>query len=193
VLSWRQVSRRGSFFVAALGGLVFAAAGCGGSKGPTVASLGTTTTAGQQATSARPSAASLATCLTSHGIAAAVGSGAGGSSGSHITIAGVTVTGNADPGSPQFQAAVQACRKFLPGGGPPQLTPAQQAAASKAMLRFAECMRAHGLPNFPDPNSDGRFPLSGLRGVGPSSPLAASAFKKCESLQPKVGPRIVIS
>ena len=184
---------RGSAVIAALAALVFVAAGCGGAKAPSVASLGTTTPAGQQqTTSVRPSSARLATCLTAHGIAAAVGSGAGGSTGSQITIAGVTVTGNADPGSPQFQAAVQACRKFLPGGGPPQLTPAQQAAASKAMLRFAECMRAHGVPNFPDPSGDGRFPLGSLRAIGPSSPLVSSAFKTCASLEPKVGPRLVL-
>ena len=31
----------------------------------------------------------------------------------------MVISGSVDPSSPQFQAALQACRKFLPGGGPP--------------------------------------------------------------------------
>jgi hypothetical protein len=102
----------------------------------------------------------------------------------------MTISGNVDPDSPQFQSAMQACRKYLPGGGPPTLTPAQQAEAAKAMLRFATCMRSNGVPSFPDPNGEGRFPLGSLSELDPNSPLVQSAFKACESLEPKVGPRI---
>jgi hypothetical protein len=100
----------------------------------------------------------------------------------------VVVTGNVDPSSPQFQAALQACRKYLPGGGPPSLTPAQRAVARKAMTSFAACMRKHGPANFPDPSSDGLLPLH--LGIDLNSPLVARAFKACESLEPTVGPRI---
>lgn len=31
----------------------------------------------------------------------------------------------------------------------------------KQALKFAQCMRAHGVPNFPDPGSDGSFSFSG--------------------------------
>jgi hypothetical protein len=53
--------------------------------------------------------------------------------------------------SPAFQTAYNACRKNLPGGqpGPPPPTAAQ----ARAGLAFARCMRAHGVPNFPDPLS----------------------------------------
>jgi hypothetical protein len=46
-----------------------------------------------------------------------------------------------------------ACGASHPDAGPPAgQTPYQQAAA------YAHCMRAHGDPGFPDPNSQGLFP-----------------------------------
>jgi hypothetical protein len=172
-----------------LAGLGLAAAGCGGSKAPSVASLSASTTTGPSSTSssttpAKPSRAGFAACLTAHGFQASAGSGG------NLTVFGVSISGNVDPSSPQFQAALAACRKFLPGGGPPTLTPAQEAAASKAMLSFAACMRRHGVPNFPDPSGSGLFPFAGLKGLDPTSPAFQAAFKSCESLEPKVGPRI---
>ena len=51
--------------------------------------------------------------------------------------------------SPAFQTAYDTCRKDLRGGqpGPPPPTAAQ----ARAGLAIARCMRAHGVPNFPDP------------------------------------------
>jgi hypothetical protein len=108
---------------------------------------------------------------------------------SSVSIGGVVVSGNADPNSPQFQAALRACRKYLPAG-PPPLSQAEQAAAVKAMVAFTSCMRTHGVPSFPDPNSQGLIPLAAMNGIDPSSPLVLTAFKGCESLEPTVGPRI---
>ena len=172
-----------------------AAAGCGGSKTPSVASLGTTSTSTTgaagvgAATAARPSTAALAACFESHGFAASVGSAATAPSRA-LSILGVTIGGNVNPDSPQFQAALQACRKFLPGGGPPSLTPAEQSAAAKAMLNFASCMRKDGVPSFPDPDGRGRFPFASISTLDPSTPLFQHAFKSCQSLEPKVGPRV---
>lgn len=167
------------------------AAGCGSSKTPSVASLTTTsTTAGAGAggaQSTKPSRAALASCFVAHGFQASVGTGGGGRS---LSVFGVAIGGNVDPDSSQFQAAMQACRKFLPGGGPPTLTPAQQAEAAKAMLNFATCMRKKGVPAFPDPNGQGRFPFASIGKLDPTAPLFQSAFKSCQSLEPKVGPRI---
>jgi hypothetical protein len=174
--------------------LAVAAAGCGSSKTPSVASLATTTTTGNTTPGAggtqstKPSRAALASCFSAHGFQASVGSGDGG--GNSLTVFGVTIGGNVDPDSPQFRAAMQACRKFLPGGGPPTLTPAQRAAAANAMLSFASCMRKDGVLRFPDPNGQGRFPFSSISKLDSSAPLFQSAFKACQSLEPKVGPRI---
>ena len=70
---------------------------------------------------------------------------------------GVMITGDIGPSSPQFQSAQRACAKFLPGGGPPQLTPAQKAERARALAALAACMRKHGVSKFPDPNGQGGF------------------------------------
>ena len=51
--------------------------------------------------------------------------------------------------SPAYQAAMKACRRLAPSGfgQPTHLSASQRQAA----LRFAHCMRTHGVPQFPDP------------------------------------------
>jgi hypothetical protein len=55
-----------------------------------------------------------------------------------------------DPGSPQFTAALSACRHLvgLPSGPPPMLTAAQ----IHSLVKAAQCMRAHGFASYPDPD-----------------------------------------
>ena len=55
-----------------------------------------------------------------------------------------------DPNSPTFMAAYEACRKDLTSGGPGG-PPAPSAAQLRFALAFAECVRKHGFPRFPDP------------------------------------------
>lgn len=200
----RRVSRRGAVLATGLASLALVAAGCGGSKSPSVANLETTASSSAASStnvsggastvgvatshSATSSRAGLASCLTAHGFQSAVGSAATAAN-SSVSIGGVVVSGNVDPNSPQFQAAMQACRKYLPAG-PPPLSQAEQAAAAKAMEAFASCMRTRGVPSFPDPNSQGLIPFAAMNGIDPSSPLVLTAFRACEPLEPKVGPRI---
>jgi hypothetical protein len=97
-----------------------------------------------------------------------------------------------DPKSPQFQAAEKACRKLLPGGGKAP-SPAQLAKDLAQMLKFSACMRAHGLPDFPDPTSSGggiQLSIGGKKGSGlnPSSPVFQAAQKACQSVMP--GPKL---
>jgi hypothetical protein len=92
-----------------------------------------------------------------------------------------------NPRSPAFQAAQRACAKFGPKfGGPPSMSASQRQAA----LRFAECMRANGVPNFPDPtetapNGTARvLVLQGMvfalgSGIDPKSPAFRQAAPKC--------------
>jgi hypothetical protein len=171
--------------------LALLAAGCGGGKPASVASLTTAGTTSATSTSAAASAAgsraALAECFTSHGFPASVGTGGG--SGRTLDVFGVTMTG-VDPASPQFKAALQACRKYLPGGGPPALSPAQQAVARRALSSFAACMRKHGLPGFPAPTAQGIFDPGALEGLDLTSPQAQAAAHTCQSLLPKVGPRL---
>lgn len=132
----------------------------------------------------------FAQCMRSHGVPNFPdpgGNGRGGvqiqqsdraGSGASMKVNGVAVS------APAFQAAMRSCRSKLPGGGRPRPLSASQRAA---MLKFSQCMRSHGLTNFPDPTfgADGRVGLriSPASGVDPSSPAFQAAQKACASFQ----------
>jgi hypothetical protein len=50
---------------------------------------------------------------------------------------------------PVFSTAQKACKKLEVNLN---LTAGEQHTAANRLLKFATCMRAHGVPNFPDPN-----------------------------------------
>jgi hypothetical protein len=80
--------------------------------------------------------------------------------------------------SPRFEAADQACRSLAPGGEQPPARPAQALAAE---VKWAKCMRSHGLPGFPDPNAEGAFDSSRF---DDSSPAFQTAGKACKAVEP---------
>jgi|HubBroStandDraft_3_1064219.scaffolds.fasta_scaffold07332_2 hypothetical protein len=53
-----------------------------------------------------------------------------------------------------------------------------------AALAFAGCMRANGLPNFPDPKAGGGFLFHTGAGADPSSPAFKAAQTKCKKFLP---------
>ncbi|MFC4037425.1 hypothetical protein ACFO1B_03225 [Dactylosporangium siamense] len=55
-------------------------------------------------------------------------------------------------------AAFEACRRFLPNGGEARKP---TAAELEQQVRYAQCMRAHGL-DYPDPSADGMQQLPGI-------------------------------
>jgi hypothetical protein len=101
-----------------------------------------------------------------------------------------------NPGSPAFKGAQQACAKYAPGlPGPPTLT----ASERRAVLAFAQCMRTHGVPSFPDPlltaptapsNGTSVIALHGAifelpSGTDPQSPAFKQAGAKCGAGTPR--------
>jgi hypothetical protein len=48
---------------------------------------------------------------------------------------------------------------------------------------FSACMRTHGVPKFPDPDSDGRIRFRGP--VDPESPQFRAARRACQELEPE--------
>ena len=78
--------------------------------------------------------------------------------------------------SPGFQSAQQACKKLLPGGGPPSTGSESDKLAA---LKNAQCMRKHGVPDFPDPTfHDGLIGVD-LGSINPQSPAFRNAAKAC--------------
>jgi hypothetical protein len=59
------------------------------------------------------------------------------------------------------------------------------------LVRFSSCMRASGVPNFPDPSAGGGLAIRPGSGLNPSSPAFQAAQKRCAKLMPggfKAGP-----
>jgi hypothetical protein len=81
---------------------------------------------------------------------------------------------------------MKACQKLLPNGGPGNQTPEERAKFRDAALKFAQCMRSHGV-NIPDPQpGNGGIRIGGPgSGVDPNSPTFQNAQKTCEKLLPK--------
>jgi len=182
--------KKRQLFLAAPAMVAVVAAGCGGSKTPNVASLGPSTTG--STTTSQPSGPAgnnsdpnafvrFVACMQRHGIHAQIGQGG----------RGVSISGG-DPSSPQFKAAQKVCQKLLPGGGPQPLTPAQEAQEVKELLVLAKCMRRHGYPSFPDPDSQGVFDFSGASAVDPNSTQFQQAMSTCRPGGGKVPLRIGI-
>jgi hypothetical protein len=95
------------------------------------------------------------------------------------------VSGNQpeDRNSSVFQAADTACRHLLPGGGG-RSTAAQQQVISR-WLKIAQCMRAHGVPNYPDPKvSAGSIVILSGAVINVSSPQFQAAEHACKSVIP---------
>ena len=69
---------------------------------------------------------------------------------------------------PALRKAERMCALYLPpAGGPP---PRVAAAEHRRELTEARCMRAHGVPNFPDPSSSGSSQAPSLAGIDTQSP-----------------------
>ena len=96
--------------------------------------------------------------------------------------------------SSRVQAAYGACRHLLAGGGPSiaqleqdaQKEQQAQQKALPALLRFAQCMRRHGAPGYPDPPVSGQSALPAPKGSGidPSSPQFQAALSSCQHVLP---------
>jgi len=59
-----------------------------------------------------------------------------------------------------------------------------QAQFQNGLLKFAQCMRASGVPNFPDPGAGGGFLFRTGAGIDPSSPAYKAAQAACRKLAP---------
>ena len=150
-------------------------AGCsGGSTPPTAASAGGS---GSSGASSLAQAVTYSQCIRSHGVSNFPDPVQTPSGGYGYRTSGI------DPNSAAFQGAIQAC-KALPSpwtSTGQELTPAQQ----QVWLNWAQCIRSHGVPSFPDPMFSGREVRDS--GVRSNSSQLRSAMDACKSHMPSVG------
>lgn len=83
--------------------------------------------------------------------------------------------------------AASACGGSAPStapGGPPD---AQAAANSPSAVAYSNCVRSHGVPNYPDPGSSGQLPKASAQQLGVSSSQVQAAEQACQHLYPTDG------
>jgi hypothetical protein len=89
---------------------------------------------------------------------------------------------NLNTESPAYRSADDACRHLTDAGAGASHS-FDLARARRAALAHAQCMRGHGVPNFPDPTvsggAQGITVGSGGRGLNPRSPAFQQAEKVC--------------
>ena len=89
-------------------------------------------------------AVKFAECMRSNGVSEFPDPGASG----NLTIDGIVNGSSLDPNTPAFKQAISACKDLEPAGFMGSKRSPQQ---MQAALEFAQCIRANGVPDFPDP------------------------------------------
>jgi hypothetical protein len=92
---------------------------------------------------------------------------------------GIKAGSSLDPSSPTWQKAIGACKNLEPSGFIPTHFTTNQ---MEARLKFAQCIRANGVSDFPDPTATG--PLVNVSN-GSSIPGLHAAIQKCIRLNPE--------
>jgi hypothetical protein len=190
--AWPRTARTAAAIIATAALALLAA--CSGSPSSSTGSGGSPNAAGS---SSSPSAVAYSSCVRSHGVPNFPDPGSDGQvpKGSAQQL-GVS--------SSRLQTAQSACRHLLPTTGS-LLQQAQQcfmagdcpAALVQQILtaerRFAQCMRSHGVANWPDPSMDSQGrPIFNLVPVGIThsevhSPPISTKMTECQRLDPSPG------
>lgn len=152
--------------------------GCGGASSAS-SSTNTSAAASAQTTGA----VAFSSCMRSHGV----------SSFPDPSSSGTIPKNQVIPlaASPQFPVAQRACQHLLPNTGGPTDTHAQVEAALSGMVRFATCMRSHGVQNWPDPTIDRDHPgdprpvFDLHSAVDPTAPRITADVDACQHLMPE--------
>jgi hypothetical protein len=160
-----------SLVIAAVAGpAALAACGSSGASSGTTGPSGSTNITAQELSFVR--------CARSHGVPTLPDPGSippasDTNSQPRVKLMGITFPAGITPQSPAFQTAMQACKHLLPQGG---ARPTISASQRRRMIAMAQCMRTHGVPNFPDPQFGA--PGGGGVGLGPNVNSASPAFQK---------------
>ena len=153
------------------------------SAGCSSAPAETGSSGGDNAAANRQQAVKFAQCMRDNGVREFPDPDASG----QLTIDGIANGSSVDPNSAPFKQAITACKDLEPSGFMGhKRSPEQQAAA----LRFAQCIRANGVKDFPDPTPDGplidtnRIPSSGMQG---GMNVLHAAMQKCRDFASGAG------
>jgi hypothetical protein len=155
--------------------LAFSLVGCDRGGGPGIATAG-----GAATRSADPSAPAAdkderarqyARCMREHGVPMG-----------DPDEEGPKIDSNEAISKRQLGAADEACRAFAPADEAKQHVP--EAAELERLRQFAQCLREHGVPDWPDPEPDGGFGEDPAVVNAKNSPHMRSAMEACQDLLP---------
>ncbi len=177
-----QSSRTRLLAIAAVAVAACALAACGGKSPSNPAAAEQSRERGAEVKLAR-----FAKCLREHGLETKTSSGPG-----HQGF-GIGLKGSG--GQAKMEAAQRACARYRPEAEKVKLSPQEKVAREEAVLKFAKCMREHGVDVHAS-TADGGVqiriggPGQGARGPNPESPAFQAAQKACQGLLPlfKHGP-----
>ncbi|MGA8461386.1 MAG: hypothetical protein WB800_38735 [Streptosporangiaceae bacterium] len=147
---------------AALAAVVVAA--CSGGSSNSVTSAG----------NPNKGALAYARCMRAHGISDFPDPNAQG---------GFSAPNGLNPKAPQYATANNACKSLVGSATPPPYNPTVVAK----LLKYANCMRAHGLSWLPDPNAQGHLDISFPKGSSPNSAQYTAANHTCSADLPGNG------
>ena len=168
---------------------LLAVAGCGrpGASASTHAPAPTQVpTAAGSGSAAATGPLAFAACVRSLGVPAFPDPSGGamlmGNKNGEVTVNGVALR----EGAAQVQTADTACRSYMQASATSgAANPTMQQAADA----LAQCMRAHGVAGFPDPQISGGHALMQIpSGTDPNSPQFPSAQAACQTLMTSVLP-----
>jgi hypothetical protein len=171
-----QPTHRGTLLLATLGllaaGLILAA--CGGSSPPS-----------DPAASAADSALKFSKCMREHGVKNFPNP--------EVSAGGIKLSFKGEGVKPQtMDSAQKACQHFQEEGEQgPELTPQEKVEKEEEVLKFAKCMREHGIEVEASVSGGGvKVGIHGgpgATGPNPNSPAFQAAQEACQSLLP--GPK----
>jgi hypothetical protein len=154
-----------------------------GSSAPAGTSTGSS--GGNNTTANAQKAVKFAECMRSNGVGKFPDPPASGA----FTIDAIANGSSLDTSTPAFTQALSACRDLEPTG----FTGAQRSAQqTDAALKFAQCIRANGVPDFPDPaNGQPLVDTNRIPSAATSSGMSIlhAAMRKCGGLAAAAGVR----
>jgi len=144
-----------------------------------VAACGSSSKPSSSARSSQPQGIKYADCMRSHGVPNFPDPT---TSGGGINI---KKSSGINPASPAFELAQATCVALRPGGGP-LLENSRTATTEKQWLAIAECMRAHGVSDFPDPKTPPPINPTGYAAVAIENGVAFAFPTKFDAQSPAV-------
>lgn len=161
--------------VLALAAMVGLISACGSSTLAQTDSSSGGSAAASGTTAVREQAVKFAECIRSNGVSAFPDPNASGQFAYGIPSRSSPL----NPSSAAWKQAIGACKSLEPSGFMPTSFTATQLSAR---LKFAQCVRANGVPSFPDPTAHG--PLIAVSGAQ-SIPGLQAAIQKCSREYPE--------